>query len=114
MKIIVFLLLATYYSPYIAYAAPGTNLFSLFTFAFELIAKLQSLFWVFAIGLFFWGLVKFIYHSSDSAEHENGKQYMVWGIIVFFVLFSIWGIVELLGDSLGIDTINSLDYQGKG
>jgi hypothetical protein len=54
-------------------------------------------------GLFFiMGMVKFI-TSSDSEERKEGKQFMIWGVIGFSVILSIWGILTILKDTIHID-----------
>ncbi len=69
---------------------------------FTLLSQLSVLLWVLAIATFFFGLVKFIKNAEDSGEHEQGRKFMVGGIIAFTVLVSLWGIVRLvLVDTLG-------------
>lgn len=53
----------------------------------------------FALLLFLWGGVKYIYNSSETKGKTEGKEAMIWGIIALFVLFSIWGILSLLQTS---------------
>lgn len=54
----------------------------------------------FALLLFLWGCVKYIYNSSETKGKTEGKEAMIWGIIALFVLFSIWGILGLLAKDL--------------
>ena len=56
-----------------------------------------------ALMVFIWGVVKFI-GTEDSTEREQGKQFMLWGIIAIAVMFSIWGLVKVLGDTFGVHT----------
>jgi hypothetical protein len=53
---------------------------------------------MFTLGIitFFWGLVQFIWSIRSGTEGEGlqkGKQFMVWGLIALFVMFSVWGII---------------------
>jgi hypothetical protein len=57
-----------------------------------------------AIGVFVFGMVKFI-GTQESSERESGKQFMLWGIIALAVMFSVWGLVSLLGDTFGIRNV---------
>ena len=59
---------------------------------------------VIAIGLLFfiWGLVQYIAASGDEAAKEEGKRKMIWGIIALFIIVAVWGIVNLLGDIVGV------------
>lgn len=56
---------------------------------------------VVAIGLlaFFWGLVKYIFTEAKEA----GTKLMIWGLVALFVMVSVWGLVNFIGDSLGVD-----------
>ena len=49
-----------------------------------------------ALVLFFWGLIKYIYHSDDAAARAEGRSTIMWGLIALFVLFSIFGILQIL------------------
>lgn len=57
-----------------------------------------------ALVLFFWGIVRFVYNTSDPHAKSTDKQILVWGLIAMFVLTSVWGLVRLLCSSvLGAD-----------
>ncbi len=49
-----------------------------------------------AFVVFLWGVVQFIMNSADEAERAKGKQFMLWGIIGLFVMFSVWGLVSII------------------
>lgn len=50
-----------------------------------------------AFIVFLWGAFKtFIVGANDSEVKENGKNLMLWGLIGFFVMVSIWGLVNIL------------------
>ena len=57
-----------------------------------------------ALLYFFWGLAKFILNSGDESAQEQGKNIMLWGIIAFFVMVSVWGIVNFFSDAFDLDT----------
>lgn len=59
-----------------------------------------------AVGLFFWGVGKFVLKPGSSADVENGKKYMFWGIITLFVLLSVRVIIGQLANALGIGPLN--------
>lgn len=61
---------------------------------------------VFAIAfiVFLWGIFNFfIAGGADEEKREAGKKFMVWGFIGFFVMVSVWGIVNLLVGTFGFD-----------
>ncbi len=54
---------------------------------------------LFAIAfiVFLWGAFQtFIVGSNNEEVKENGKNLMLWGLIGFFVMVSIWGLVNIL------------------
>lgn len=61
---------------------------------------------VFALALlvFFYGIFKyFILGGGDQAAREQGRQLMLWAIIGFVVMASIYGIVAIISSGLGIN-----------
>lgn len=55
---------------------------------------------VFGLVMYFWGIVVNIPHFGDEKGAEKQKSFFFWGLIVLFVMVSIWGIVKLLQNSL--------------
>lgn len=59
---------------------------------------------IFAVAfiVFIWGIFTyFIRGGADEGKRDEGKQLMLWGIIGFVVMVSVWGIVNLLANGLG-------------
>lgn len=55
-----------------------------------------------AIAMFIWGAVKFfIINADEEAKREQGKQFMIWGIIALAVMMSVWGLVGILTSTFG-------------
>jgi hypothetical protein len=58
---------------------------------------------VLAFLVFIWGVVKYFFlNGSDEGSREEGRQFILWGIIGMVVLFSVWGLVNLLLSTLGL------------
>lgn len=57
---------------------------------------------VFALAFLFfiWGLFKYFIYSTEEGK-EQGKDLMLWGIIAFVVMVSVWGIVNVVASGLG-------------
>jgi hypothetical protein len=54
---------------------------------------------IFALAfiVFLWGAFDtFILGASSEETKERGKNLMLWGLIGFFVMVSIWGLVNIL------------------
>lgn len=58
-----------------------------------------------AFVVFLWGVFRyFIAGAGDEEKRKEGRKFITWSIIGFFLMFAIWGIVNLLINSLGFDT----------
>lgn len=50
---------------------------------------------------FLWGVYKyFILGAANDTERETGRQFVLWGIIGFAVIVSVWGLVFLVSGTL--------------
>lgn len=61
---------------------------------------------VFAIAfiVFLWGIyLYFIQGGSNEEKREKGRSLALWGFIGFFIMVSVWGIVNLLLGSLDLN-----------
>ena len=59
---------------------------------------------IFALAflVFVWGLFKFVRDAGDETKRAEGRQFILWGLLGIVVLFSVWGLVNLLLSTLGI------------
>ena len=55
-----------------------------------------------AVVYFLYGAGKFIRNAEDTGKREEGRQFMLYGVIALFVIVSFWGIVTLLANTFGI------------
>lgn len=100
----------------------ATGLFSFPAFAFAFVFGIEDVLDLFvdyiseiipilvglAIVVFFWGIIKFIFYADDERTKAEGKQLMVWGMVILFVMVSLWSIVGFLQESTGLDATGSL------
>ena len=77
---------------------------------------------LFAIAfiVFLWGAFQtFIVGANSEDAKEDGKNLMLYGLIGFFVMVSIWGLVNILtgtvrfGNTQGVDTPKSGTQVGR-
>ncbi len=54
-----------------------------------------------AVLYFVWSLTQ--YMLKDGEDKAAAKTNMIWGIIILFVMISVWGLVNVLGDTLDLD-----------
>ncbi|MFA7252279.1 MAG: pilin [Candidatus Paceibacterota bacterium] len=48
-----------------------------------------------AVVMFIYGVLLFMFNDGGE-KREEGKQYMIWGIVGIFVMVSVWGLVAIL------------------
>ncbi len=54
---------------------------------------------------FIWGVIQMVINPEDAEKRKQGKMYMIWGIVALFVMLSIWGLVSILSNTFGINTV---------
>jgi hypothetical protein len=55
-----------------------------------------------AIVVFLWSIFKYLTEGKNEAKREEAKQYMIYGVIAIFIMVSVWGLVELLSQTVNI------------
>jgi len=64
---------------------------------------------LFAIAfiVFLWGAFDtFIVGANNTEVKEKGKNLMLWGLIGFFVMVSVWGLVNILTGTISFGNSN--------
>jgi hypothetical protein len=61
----------------------------------------------FAIGIavlvFIFGLISFITAGADEEKRKGARNTIIWGIIILFVMVSVWGLVNVLRNTFSLD-----------
>ncbi len=56
-----------------------------------------------AFIVFLWGVFNyFILGAADADKRKEGREFVLWGIIGFVIIFSLWGLVNLVSDTIGL------------
>lgn len=56
-----------------------------------------------AFAAFVWGVVNnYFIHGSEATSRKKGSVFILWGVIGLVVIFSVWGVVNILLSTLGI------------
>ena len=50
---------------------------------------------------FAWGVVQLI--TADASKKSEAKNAVVWGLVGMFIMFSTYGIIRLIIDTLGMN-----------
>lgn len=61
-----------------------------------------------AFIVFLWGVYKyFIYGASNEGEKAEGRKFALWGVIGFVIILSLWGLVNIVKDTLNLNQAGS-------
>lgn len=52
---------------------------------------------------FIWGIIQYFINPENEEKRSQGKSYMLWGLIGLFVMVSIWGLVAVFSNTVGIN-----------
>lgn len=95
-KYFTIILLAT---PLFAFAAPPRDLTELMGLFINLLDQAVIVIGALALSFFFWGMAQLILNTDNEDKKKSSKSIMVWGIIILFVMFSIFGILRVLSNT---------------
>lgn len=56
--------------------------------------------------LFVWGLVQFLWNLNEGGDNKVGKDHMLWGIVGMLIMVSVYGILNLLSNTFGLNFSN--------
>jgi hypothetical protein len=90
----------------------GTTVKSIIMTVIGLINMLIVVLTAAALVVFFIGLVRYIYEAGDAHGHKEGRERIIWGLITLFILFSLWGIINLLELTFFGSTTATPGFQG--
>ncbi|MBY0539226.1 hypothetical protein K2P56_02210 [Patescibacteria group bacterium] len=84
------------------------TLTQVFTTVGELIGTLTPIIVALALMAFFWGLAMYVLNfSGEDKDKKKGRDMMVYGLLVLFVMVSVWGIVNILQQTFSINDSDS-------
>ncbi len=103
--------IAAFALPLVSFAAI-TNISDTGSFIIGIINNvLVPVLFAIAFIVFLWGAFNtFILGANSDEVKEKGKNLMLWGLIGFFVMVSVWGLVNILTGSVqfGSNTAGTL------
>jgi|GEM_PF-432464 len=92
--------------PLISFAATVGNIFDIGAFIIGVINNLVvPVLFSIAFIVFVYGAFKtFIMGAQSEDVQKEGKNLMLWGLIGFFVMVSVWGLVNILTGTIGFSS----------
>ena len=92
--------------PVVALAQTVTNVQNLFAAALEILNDyVVPLIFGLAFLMFLYGVYRyFIAGGANEEKVQEGQKFVLWSVVGFVLMFSIWGIINLFINTLGFDT----------
>ena len=81
------------------------TLCSLINTVIDYLDKILFLLMALAVVMFAWNVIK--YFIKADADRKAAGQYVMYSLIGFFVILSLWGIINIFGNSFGIGNANN-------
>lgn len=57
---------------------------------------------VLAVGAFLMGLIKYVGNGDNEEKRAAGNKLMIYGIVGFFFIVAVWGILKIFVASFGL------------
>lgn len=87
---------------------PGITIAQTIGTELRIFVKIVNALMPFIVGLavlfFMWGVFQFVRASGNEDEVTEGRNRMIYGIIGIFVMVSVWGLVNVLSNTFGLDS----------
>ena len=78
----------------------GSTFGDVISYIIGLINLLIPILFALTFIIFFWGLSKYVIGAGDEKVLKQGKEYMMWGILVLFILTSYMAIIGIATSEL--------------
>lgn len=66
----------------------------------NIVQPLIKLMFIVAILVFVWGVVEMIINASNDTKRSEGQKHIMWGLIGLFIMFAVYGILNLIVNTL--------------
>jgi len=64
-----------------------------------------------AVVVFIYGVLVLMF-SEGGEKKEDGKKFMIWGIVGIFVMVSVWGLVGILKSTFNLEeTVSPIEIR---
>jgi hypothetical protein len=95
----------------------GQGLFGVLEKANQLISMLLPFVITLTLLVFLWGIFKYVVSGGDMEARKQARGFIIWGLVALAVMVSVWGLVNLLIRTVGVDNTpppapHGIDVQG--
>jgi hypothetical protein len=71
---------------------------------------LVPLLFAIAFIVFLYGIFKkYIWSRGNKEDYDQGHMLILWGLVGFFVMVSVWGLVNVVVDTFGLNVKTNRD-----
>lgn len=88
-------------------ALADNDLSSFITKLGQIFSSLVPIMVTLALIYFIYGLAEYIAVSGNEAKKAEGKNIMIYGTIAMFMIVSIWGVVQFIGKTVGVNEVTT-------
>jgi len=69
------------------------------------------IYFLFAIAVvyFLYGLAQYLLSPDNEEVNQASKKHMLWGIIGLFIMMSVFGIMQLISNTIGANNVQIQD-----
>jgi hypothetical protein len=96
------LMVLSFATPLAAFAAVR-NINDIFVFIRNILNTILPIIIALAVVYFIWGIFQYVV-SGDEEKRKEGQQKIIYGVVGLFVMISVWGLVNILVNTFGLDT----------
>lgn len=87
----------------------GINVFYLTTYRDDILGIINGIvvpvLLAIAFLYFLWGVYKYFFLGADEpGEREKGRMFVIWAVLGFVAIFSIWGLVAIATNTLNLQS----------
>ena len=91
-------------APFMASANTTTKLSDVIALVVSYLNQFLALLMGLAVVMFVFYVIRYFIMSDD--KRKEGGQYILWSLVAFFVIFSMWGLVNILVSTFNIGQTN--------
>jgi len=71
-----------------------------------IINPIITLLFALAVVYFLYGLLEFLLNQENEERQTDGKSHMIWGVVGITIMMGVWGILNLVLNTIGVKGIN--------
>lgn len=79
-----------------------TNIKQIYEYVMRTMDNILYLIIGIALLAFLWGVLRYFKSFDNEKERSASVKYMTYGLLSLMVMFTLWGFVSLLADTIGV------------